>query len=239
MKKSVWVIILVIAIVLIVLWLKTQQKPANIAEVEETINATGENENNDKTDTNAEEKTEEVGTDLPIAEEGVAENDSDTVVEGATVYNITEWSVVNRWAKKVWGGHNWTVPVKQGTLLTNNNAVVWWDIVIDMNGLKILDTDSEWLYNHLKWKDFFDVENNPEANMKIKRLENNKVVAQLTMLWTTKTIAFPATIEINQDKVVVSSQFAIDRTLRWINGGLPAASKYIEITLNKITFTKQ
>lgn len=215
------------------LWLKTQQKPENVAIVEEPASETGKDNNT------GEEKTEEVGTELPIAEEWVAENDSDTAIQWATVYSAVEWSVVNRGAKKVWGGHNGLVPIKAATLLTNNNTIVGWDIVVDMQGLKILDTDNEGLYNHLRSKDFFDIDNNPEISMKVKRLENNKVVAQLTMLWITKTIAFPATIEINNDNIVVSSQFAVDRTLRGINGWLPAASKYIEISLNKVTFQKQ
>jgi len=72
MKKFIGIIILIIAIILIVRGLKTQKEPDNVAIVDETTTQDTDT-TQDTANPKAEEQTEEVGTNLPIAEENTSE----------------------------------------------------------------------------------------------------------------------------------------------------------------------
>jgi polyisoprenoid-binding protein YceI len=78
--------------------------------------------------------------------------------------------------------------------------------------------DVEKLTNHLKSADFFDVERFPTAKFVSTAVERggvgdatHTVTGNLTLHGVTKSITFPAAIELKNDGVEVNAEFAINR----------------------------
>jgi len=80
---------------------------------------------------------------------------------------ITEKSDLKWVARKVGGRHEGITPIKSGTFRTIGNQIITGDFVVDMTGLELTDTESRKLAKHLKSKDFFNVEDFPEASLKV------------------------------------------------------------------------
>jgi polyisoprenoid-binding protein YceI len=79
-----------------------------------------------------------------------------------------------------------------------------------------LTTDIEKLTNHLKSPDFFDVNQFPQAKFVSTAIEPAgdgmvTITGDLTVLETTKSISFPATIS-TADGLKLNAEFVIDRT---------------------------
>ena len=88
-------------------------------------------------------------------------------------------------------------------------------VEIDMASIK---TDSEKLTGHLKGADFFDVEKYPTAQFTSTGIKaggekgaTHTVTGNLQMHGVTKSITFPATINVTGDSVTVRAEFAINR----------------------------
>jgi polyisoprenoid-binding protein YceI len=95
----------------------------------------------------------------------------------------------------------------------------------DATGLKFeveintesLYTDTDKLTAHLKSPDFFSVKDNPTAKFVSSKVEKSDgggyaVTGDLTLNGKTKTITFPARIELSNDKLALKSEFTINRT---------------------------
>ncbi len=94
----------------------------------------------------------------------------------------------------------------------------------DLSTLKIeatIDTDSLYSDNdkltaHLKNPDFFGVKDNPTATFKSTKVEKSdkgyKITGDLTLLGKTKPVSFPATVEMKEHKLIVNSEFKINRS---------------------------
>ena len=85
-------------------------------------------------------------------------------------------------------------------------------------------TDSSGLDKHLKTADFFDVEKFPQATFVSTSIKpggdkgaTHTVTGNLTMHGVTKSISFPATINVTPDAATVESSFSINRKEFGIN----------------------
>lgn len=119
--------------------------------------------------------------------------------------------------KKLAGEHMGKISVSDGNIIVSNGVVTGGKFTIDMNSLICLDLKAgegkEDLEGHLKAPDFFDVAKYPTSTFEIKSVAGNIVTGDLTMLDVTKSISFPANINIDGgDAVVNSDMFNINRT---------------------------
>jgi polyisoprenoid-binding protein YceI len=81
-----------------------------------------------------------------------------------------------------------------------------------------LSTDQEKLTGHLKTADFFDVEHFPKAVFQSTKIEiggeagaTHTVTGNLELHGVTKSLRFPALINVTGDSVTVKSEFGINR----------------------------
>lgn len=189
----------------------------------------------------AAEKLRRAGyTDVHVLEGGIeaAERESIPIVTGQPVSPTPslpdgELPIDTANSKIEWTGRNllnkhWgTVPIQTGHLVFSEGMLVEGEIHIDLRGIRCTDlADSEMhdvLISHLHSDDFFDVENHPEALLRIataKRLEKAKIGAsnlrldgELTLRGQTHPIRLEAAAGITPDgKAAAQASFLIDRT---------------------------
>src|SRR5690606_24276327 len=95
----------------------------------------------------------------------------------------------------------------------NDPATLKLDVTIATNSIY---SDNEKLTAHLKAPDFFDVKRYPKATFKSTKVEmadkGYKVTGDLTLLGKTKSISFPAEIEISGGHIDFDAEFKLDRT---------------------------
>jgi len=129
--------------------------------------------------------------------------------------------------KKVSGAHQGTVALKSGTVNIDGKALKGGEVVIDLNQITVTDLQGEWadkLTAHLKSDDFFSVDKHPEVRFKIdsaKSLGDNKyeVTGPLTIKGKTAKQTFTVTVKEAGNKVTVSGDLAVDRTVYDIRYG--------------------
>jgi len=142
-------------------------------------------------------------------------------------YNIQpEKSKVQWIGTKPGGEHVGTVKVKEGKINMNDQGIQNTMVVLDMTSIENQDIEEEKnrkkLVGHLKSKDFFDVENFPEAKFELTNAtriqdENSEFTHQisgnLTIKDITKNISFRINTENEKNKLKIESEkFLIDRT---------------------------
>ena len=100
-----------------------------------------------------------------------------------------------------------TIVVKDGQLVPNGTSVE-----IDMDSTW---SDSEKLTGHLKNADFFDVPSHPTTTFKTTLIEKADDVYNITgnfnLHGVTKSITFPAEIQVSETEVKVNAEFFIKR----------------------------
>ncbi len=119
--------------------------------------------------------------------------------------------------------HNGTVKLKSGELMLTGDQLTGGKFVIDMTSINNLDEkgeDKQKLEGHLKSADFFHVDSFPEAVFEITSVEaapqdtnTHRITGNLTMRGVTKSVTFPAKVEMQGNTIVAKANFAIDRTL--------------------------
>jgi len=146
-------------------------------------------------------------------------------------YNIeTNKSLVTWVGTKPTGRHNGSLNIKKGRLGYKDGNITSGKFDIDMSSLKVLDMDDESnnnLAGHLMSEDFFKVKQHPKSIFVITSVVpyNDKagakpmlkgvthtVTGNLTMLGKTKSISFPAKINISSDVIRAEANFNVDRT---------------------------
>ncbi|MGL1933418.1 MAG: YceI family protein [Fibrobacterales bacterium] len=145
------------------------------------------------------------------------------VASWADTYSIDTQSSVMRWeGKKVVGGHDGVVKIKEG-MVTTNKATVAGTIIIDMHSIENRDlTDPTYkakLEGHLKNADFFDVETYPTATFVITKARETKqgsyvLDGDLTIKDKTHPITFDAVVTPKGAHKKLNARFSIDRT-KW------------------------
>ncbi len=127
------------------------------------------------------------------------------------------------------GSHHGTIQLKDGQIIVNGDAITGGSFVIDLTTLQTDDQDADGnakLTGHLKTADFFDVENHPEAIFEIVSVTpgvanseevilkdaTHTITGNLTMKGITKSITFPAKVQMDENEVIANANFNIDRT---------------------------
>jgi len=123
--------------------------------------------------------------------------------------------------KKVTGQHTGTIQILSGNFHLHDDAIGSGEVVIDMSTINNTDMEAgkgkEKLEGHLNSKDFFDVANFKTATLKItstKKLEGNSytIYGNLTIKGITKSIEFPANVQVKDSKLAAYAEMKIDRT---------------------------
>lgn len=137
------------------------------------------------------------------------------LTDGNYVIQSSE-STVAWFGSKIGGSHEGTILIEDGGLNVENGFIVSGSFILDMS--TITSPDGDGLVNHLKSKDFFDIEKFPKSKFVIKSVtsvdENNfTVTGDLTIRDITRKISFPARITTDKTKLGSEATFTIDRTL--------------------------
>lgn len=149
------------------------------------------------------------------------------------------------------GQHHGTFELSEGNLALNDGMIKGGGFVIDITSITPDDQNDEYnakLQGHLKSADFFDAENYPTASFEITNVNEgveqsedlimkdatHTITGNLTMKNVTKSISFPAKVNIAGSTVTADANFNIDRT----NWGLvygndeSLGDKFIRPTVN-------
>ncbi|MBE2209263.1 MAG: YceI family protein [Saprospiraceae bacterium] len=133
----------------------------------------------------------------------------------------TAASVVAWKGAKVTGTHNGKISVKSGKLDFNNGVLTGGSFEIDMNSITCEDMSgggAAKLVGHLKSDDFFGAEKYPTSKFVITQVVSRgttgayKVVGDLTIKSTTKSIRFMADVKEEGGKMVATAKITIDRS---------------------------
>lgn len=178
---------------------------------------------------NAEQAVEQAADQAAAAVERAA-----TAVMVSGTYTVEPSSVVEWVGKKPTGQHTGTIGLQSGSLTVDNGKVTG-DFTIDMNSITVTDiTEADGkldLEAHLKGTGkedgadhFFNVKTYPTGTFKLTSFDGANVTGDLTLKSKTKTISFPATLTITDNKVTLESKpFEINR----VDFGVNYASKSV------------
>jgi len=116
--------------------------------------------------------------------------------------------------------HTGLIKIKSGKLSVNKGIIASGEFVIDMNTISTTDVTDEGkagkLVGHLKSADFFDVANNPEAKLVIKKTEKGangvlKTTGDLTIRGITKPIEFETKVTEKGDVIEAVADIKVKR----------------------------
>ena len=153
------------------------------------------------------------------AEVATAAAESDTKAEGKVEkLELSEANTQLEWTgSKVTGKHDGSFKKLAGSVelvdgkLENGKVAV----TIDMSSV---EADHPKLTGHLKSGDFFEIDKHPEAKFVSTKVEKggkdgatHTITGNLTLRGVTKSIRFPATIKSENGKLMVNSEFVINR----------------------------
>lgn len=158
--------------------------------------------------TEAQEKTEETKTEE---------------AEAASFNVSTENSLIKWVGSKTGGKHDGTLSLQEGMLKVKDGKLVGGTFTIDMASINVTDLeggDKADLEKHLKDGDFFEVESYPTATFEITEVKEgadvegatHTITGNLTLKEIPKSVTFPATITMEEGKVMASTpSFNINR----------------------------
>jgi len=121
------------------------------------------------------------------------------------------------------GSHTGNIQLKSGYLTFDHGIIVGGNFILDMSSITCSDIESEkknqYLVNHLKSEDFFDVESFDEASLSIIRVQKVKdnqyqMIANMTIKGITKPVSFTADLNVNRNSFTAIAKIIIDRT-KW------------------------
>ena len=138
-----------------------------------------------------------------------------TAGSGETIAIDTSASSINWRAAKVTRTHDGGFHTFEGTVTRLGTEVTGVDITIDTRSVW---TDTDRLTGHLKSDDFFDVELHPVAHFVADQFApvdsmgaTHLVTGNLTMHGVTHGVTFPANIQVQDDAVMATADFIINR----------------------------
>jgi polyisoprenoid-binding protein YceI len=133
-------------------------------------------------------------------------------------YIIRAESTIGFVGSKVTGKHNGGFKKFAGKISAAEGKVAAAEVKIAMNSTW---ADNDRVTGHLKSPDFFDAAKFPTATFTITDIQSNAtnktVTGNLDLHGVTKSISFPADIQIADDAVTVKAEFAINRKAFNIN----------------------
>lgn len=113
--------------------------------------------------------------------------------------------------KKVTGGHVGKIFYKSGSVDLKDGKLTGGEFSVDMSSFTVEDLKGEWatkFLNHMKSGDFFNVEKYPISTLKITKVDDDKITADLTIKGKTNSVTFPYTKSGN----LFSGKLTFDRT---------------------------
>lgn len=148
-------------------------------------------------------------------------------------------------------GEHGTFLLKEGILTVKNNVIEGGRFIIDATSLTAFDDNgsaNSKLQAHLKSPDFFDVKKFATADFEITSVQplvdtgkglvmkdaTHTVTGNLKIKDVTRSISFPAKINIAAGKIIADASFNIDRTQWGLNYGNDKSKgvKYIKPEIN-------
>lgn len=149
----------------------------------------------------------------PASEPAKTESSSPPAAAGKEYVIRSADSTVGFIGSKVTGKHDGGFKNFAGTINVADGKIVGApEIKINM---KTIWSDNEKLTGHLKSSDFFDVEKHPLSTFTVTSIEpageQQTITGNLDLHGVTKSISFPAKIEIADDAVTINADFAINR----------------------------
>lgn len=151
--------------------------------------------------------------------EAIATTTASQAATGATAkYTFDQSSSKVTWVgSKVTGKHDGGFGTFTGTVDVVDGAPEKSKVTVDIDAAS-LTSDAEKLTGHLKSPDFFDVAKNPKATFVSTEIKKggekgatHTVTGNLTIKGITKSVTFPATIQVTGDAANVDAEFAINR----------------------------
>ncbi|WP_118951676.1 YceI family protein [Taibaiella helva] len=143
-------------------------------------------------------------------------------IKDSGLYKIDQSKSGVTWeGKKVIGGHNGTIQIKEGSVNYNGYTITSGTFTIDMSTIKSLDLEGEKktkLEHHLMSPDFFDAGKYPLTTFKIKKVERRTgdqawATGMLTIKETTREISFPITMSAAKGRLDINAKnIKVDRT---------------------------
>lgn len=130
-------------------------------------------------------------------------------------YEITSESSLGFVGSKVTGSHDGGFETFSGTIWLVDDDPASSSLEVDIDTTSLW-SDNEKLTGHLKSADFFEVETYPTATFRSSSIEARDaggytVTGNLELHGVTKQISFPAEIDIADDEIRASAEFAIKR----------------------------
>jgi polyisoprenoid-binding protein YceI len=130
-----------------------------------------------------------------------------------TDYVISEESKIGFVGSKVTGSHDGGFNQFEGTIRVADGKIVGTpEIKIDLTSIW---SDNDRLTGHLKSADFFEVEKYPISTFTVTSVvpsgSGHTVTGNLDLHGVSKSISFPATIQVTDEEVTVKAEFAINR----------------------------
>jgi polyisoprenoid-binding protein YceI len=152
--------------------------------------------------------------DKPEAAVGEAEPVPEATDAGQVFVIDVAQSTLGFVGSKITGSHEGGFNAFEGTIEVANNDPTSSSVKL------LIDTTSLWanddrLTKHLKSPDFFDVEGIPESTFESTSIEAAEdgytITGNLSLHGVTKSISFPAQIEIGPDRVTAQAEFFVKR----------------------------
>jgi polyisoprenoid-binding protein YceI len=133
--------------------------------------------------------------------------------QAGKTYVIRSESTVGFTGSKVTGSHNGGFKNVAGSLTVQGGKIIGSpEIKI---GMKSIWADNDKLTDHLQSPDFFDAAKFPVSTFTVTGIEGagptNKVTGNLDLHGVSKSISFPAAVQIADDTVTVKAAFSINR----------------------------
>lgn len=166
-------------------------------------------------------------TQAPQAPQAVTTEAQATQNAQGEIYTLTQANL--KWiGSKVTGRHEGIIPVSKGYLKVQGLNLVGGEFILNVSGLEVRDLEGDEkqkLENHLKSEDFLAVDSFPEGRLEITKVEsvsgipecpscNTRITGNLTLRGITKSISFPATLNLTPEKISAQANFNINR-LDW------------------------
>lgn len=250
-KSWLWIALAVLVAIFLRLYFKPAAPDAPVAnvgqvvenptqqadsEVDDTIVDEAEDDSNDEevVDTDVvqgeEWEVEVVLPDAPLADTKEIESFNNEINGNGTSYALVAWSEVQWLGKKVWGEHYGYVEISEGELYVDDGEIIEGRFVMDMTTIKATDIESEKLDETLA--DWFNTIEYPTAEFFLNEATTNQVSGVMTINGQSREISFPATIIVEDDTVIATADFALDRTQWGVDGWTPAVSEFMELSFN-------
>ena len=161
-------------------------------------------------------------TETPPAEGSVAPAETTPPPEAAaaTVYKLTEETSIDFEGSKTIDTHVGGFENIEGTITipSDNPEKAVIEVVIDMTSTY---SDNRLLTTVLKGDDFFNIAKYPTSTFKSSKIEKTadgyNITGTLDLRGVAKSITFPATVKVSEDRITAEAEFVVDRS--WWNVG--------------------